>query len=296
MLLNELSITDGLTTIDGTSVNIANYTLDACKLVIYDACLTASYADGSGKNLCTETLAAGAECVIGWNVSIDATDALVWQSRFQSRLVAGDTVREAANFADNGSFYNPVIIQSYTIFGNDGLIVNIDKAAGSLALYSLSQNSPDFGTIEEFEQYISAVLSQYGPNFDIITDTLYYNEEKTDYITNYILTYNGYRMKDGFKATIQDNTLVSTSINLTPINEIVFSASPPLSISQQEYAVSVIREHAKTNPDCYVIVEERSIPTFDPITGKHYYYVSIVYQSENGGYGTFSELWEIPSE
>ena len=58
-LPNNLSLHDGYGA-SGNAVDIRNFSLSNTKLVIYDACLTASNGDGSGINLCTTTRDRGA--------------------------------------------------------------------------------------------------------------------------------------------------------------------------------------------------------------------------------------------
>lgn len=79
-LPNNLSLHDGYGA-SGNAVDIRNFSLSNTKLVIYDACLTASNGDGSGINLCTTTRDRGANAVLGWRVTIGANSAFEWQKR-----------------------------------------------------------------------------------------------------------------------------------------------------------------------------------------------------------------------
>ena len=115
-LPNNLSLHDGYGA-SGNAVDIRNFSLSNTKLVIYDACLTASNGDGSGINLCTTTRDRGANAVLGWRVTIGANSAFEWQKRFQNRLALGHTITNAVAYADQFS-YADNDIKNHTLYGN----------------------------------------------------------------------------------------------------------------------------------------------------------------------------------
>lgn len=103
------------------------------RLVVYDACLTAS----GDENLCTATLASGAECVIGWSKSTFAYDAPKWMANFWAKVLEGYTIRQAAEYANDevdrslaeyegteiDEYVRPNSMKSWIIYGNGDLIL-----------------------------------------------------------------------------------------------------------------------------------------------------------------------------
>ena len=67
--------------LESERIYLSNITFSHAKLVMYDACLTASTMEGPD-NLCTATLNRGAENVIGWQTKIGINDSIIWQTRF----------------------------------------------------------------------------------------------------------------------------------------------------------------------------------------------------------------------
>ena len=120
-LLNNLHLTDDVPEWTLGTVSIANYTFENTSLVIYDACLTAS-TNGGSMNLCEKTFQRGADCVVGWTVTINQLDALTWQSHFQTKLLEGATVNEAIIYADY--FLQGSNITNPTVKGNRNIVIN----------------------------------------------------------------------------------------------------------------------------------------------------------------------------
>ena len=108
--------------ITGT-ICIQNFSLSHTKLLIYDACLTASTLDGPN-NLCTATLNSGAECVLGWYVETLAATMPKWQILFWYSVLQGRTIEEAA-FLANVFYYYPtdMSLYSWRLWGNSDMAI-----------------------------------------------------------------------------------------------------------------------------------------------------------------------------
>ena len=302
-LLNEVYLSDGLTTVTPGTVEIDNYTLPKAQLYIYDACLTASNTDGTGKNLCTETIATGVDCVIGWTKEIGVPDAYAWQTRFQSKLVAGASVKSAADYANTFSYNNNSTIKAWLIYGNQNLVINQNETTNLADSYIVNDSSLKCTTIQ-YDTYdintLKEILMQEYENFStdpaIVTIT-YTNREETDYVIDYYYTHAGFTtdsgysiiVNNGYITHIRDNTIESTQeialYESTSIPEITYETMVAASAQAEEH-INVLGEE-------YSIVEQYADKYYDIIENKYYYRIMSVYKIPDGSYGAIFTMYEI---
>ncbi len=301
-LYNNVYITDGLTTPPNNSVKITDYSLDISKLYIYDACYTASNLDGSGKNLCTQTLSAGAETVIGWTQSISVTDARNWQQKFQSKLVSGSTVLQAANYANTFSYINNTAIKSWLIYGNSSLIINPDYPMGASSAsafeicnyaeeitylnYTIDKPSDVYNIVKNYSQ----ALDKYSYTESIA----YTNLDKTSYVIDYVLTINGFKT-DYAITVIVDNGVISQIADRTSGYETLEKKiTPNISNISLSSILSEASERVRsTEIMCHTISEQSYDLYYNADNNTFYYRVMTVYTTETGEYGAIHTLHEI---
>ena len=300
--LNGVCLSDGLTTVTSDTVEINNYSLSNAKLYVYDACLTAS-DDGSGRNLCTETIASGVECVIGWTQSIGASDALQWQIRFQSKLVAGDSVISSANYANTFSYNNNTTIKSWIIYGNQNLIVNEEVALNIVSTnnegLSSELNKPNIPYHEHNDATIKTVLSKNFATFsdnEAFVTVSYTNPSRTNYVIDYYYFHEGFVTDSGYSIIVEngvivlmrDNTIAQDEKTTTYLQEPV----PVLTQSVIDRAAYQAATEVYSINSEYIVVDQVGDKYFDIETGKYYYRIMTTYLTPDITYGAIITFYE----
>lgn len=297
-LLGNIYLTDGLTSSYASSVAINTLTLDSAKLYIYDACLTASNKDGTGKNLCTQTIDAGAECVIGWQESIGSTDAKNWQARFQSKLVSGTTVLQAANYANTFSYNDNVTIKSWLIYGNSSLVINVNAAAGTQPIYygapSLNDTVENNTPIQSIDE-IDDIVNSYIGNYSFKRTIAYTNLEQSNYVVDYVLTHNGFSTDYGVSVIVENHKIsqiANRMINCN-INYVDNERAPVMVRNSVEDALQEACLEIAQNANFSRIVNQKYDLYYDANTNQYYYRIMTVYETSTGTYGADSTLHRI---
>ena len=307
-LLNNVYLHDGRWAM-GNAIDIRNFSLTNTKLVIYDACSTASNGDGSGRNLCTTTRDRGANAVLGWRVTIYANSAFEWQKRFQNRLALGHTITNAVAYADQFS-YSDNGIKSHTLYGNGNQVIKKSKAAASASLQeefpeqrqiAISPLQATYATLS-YDRVAEAITEQL-PGFDasdyrvVCTQT---SEDGKNFVIDYtkrvgeFLTDSGYTVvfQNGRADTVYDNT-VSMPLSLRFAAR--GNALPPQITEQaQQAAFAQAAQTVRNRNDGSVIKEQRGEPYYEIETGSYYYRVFTEYYA--GGteaVGAFETLYAL---
>lgn len=285
------------------------YNLQNAKLYVYDACLTASNTDGSGHNLCTETLAAGAECVIGWVPEIIDSDAFAWQQRFQAKLVEGKSVNEAASYADTFNYINNGTIKNHRIYGNENLVIKLNNPIATASLSFSHDNNQYLKKINcEYTKYnesnLKDIIQHY---FDSYIDgnysaiITYTSDSKNDYIIDYIYELNGFATNAGYSIAVQHNTITYIRDNMSIFN-INQSISTTIQANSSIFldSESIIQKaYQKANSELhqlssnYTMISQSGEKFYDILTSTYYYRVMSIYQTVSGEYGAFSTLYKI---
>lgn len=300
-LLNNVLLTDGFThdTSQHDAVYISDHSITNAKLYIYDACETASNVLPTNMNLCTATIDAGADCVIGWTPDIHDVDSLAWQARFQSKLIEGFSVKAAADYANTFSYYSNESIKSWRIFGNEDLVVNQDKTVSTNVDESLKNTSIQYQThnINALKSVLSTQYADFSLNSANVTIT-YTNSEQTNYVIDYYYLHNGYTTESGYSLIvnngvithIRDNTIQNRSNTATASARY---STPSITPETIEAAYAQGREKVYQMGCDYSVIEQSADKYYDIIADKYYYRVFNVYQAPNGGYGATISLYEI---
>ncbi|MBQ8165074.1 MAG: RICIN domain-containing protein [Clostridia bacterium] len=298
-LPNNVALSDGKHLNNPNYAFIDEYSLPNAKLFVYAACSTASLEDGSGYNLCTKTIDAGVDCVVGWPVDIYVDDQTDWFKHFQSALIAGGSVKDARDYANGFKYYDNESIKSCIIFGNQNLVVNKDLSIDAISAYE-NINEPLIYTNIACESYeenaIKAILDS---NFDtfsndeaIVTVTPT-NIAKTSCVIDYIYLHNGFNTKSGYSLIVEDGMIVAIrdntikaeiceSMNIPEVTQEIISKAKKQAVSE----VCAIDEN-------YRIVEQQGEKYFDVETAKYYYKVMTAYETPNNAHGGITTMYEL---
>lgn len=307
-LLNNVYLHDGYGAY-GNAIDIRNFSLSNTKLVIYDACLTASNGDGSGINLCTTTRDRGANAVLGWKVIIGVTPAFEWQKRFQNRLALGHTITNAVAYADQFS-YSDNSVKSHTLYGNGNQVIKKSRAAASASLQEefpeqrqivISPLQATYATLQY--DLVAQALAEQIPGFDAsdyrveCTPT---SEDGRDFVIDYtkkageFITDSGYTVifQNGRADRVYDNT-ASAPLSLRFASR--SSAFPPKATEQvRQAAFSQAAQVVADRNDGSVVKKQRGEPYYEIETGRYYYRVFTEYYA--GGteaVGAFETLYAL---
>ena len=300
-LLNNISFTDGLIAANANTIEVNNFSLPDAKLYIYDACLTASNGDGSGRNLCTETIISGVDCVIGWTKNIFINDALKWQEKFQSKLISGASVIAAANYANTFAYSNNDAIKSWRIYGNQNLIINEH-------IVTISENSEDADNLKlvniAYPQHSSiAIETILSSNFSSFTNDIasvkivYTNSSQTNYVIDYYYQMDDFSTGSGYSIVVENGVITQMRDNtIAPGNGVrtyETASSPTVTQAVVDSAISQALSEINSINDKYVVVEHSGDKFYDIETGRYFYRVMTTYitpENTFGGIITFYEL------
>ncbi len=306
-LPNNLKLSDGRITADSNTVEISNFQLDRPRLYVYDACLTASNEDGTGINLCTKTINAGVDCVIGWTKSIGVQDAYDWERRFQNQLALGWTVQNAANYANGFNYNNNTTIKSWNIYGNNNIVIKTSAYAAnnsniepyverdSFEYYDWSENSYYVGdySLNDYDNLLSSKFENFEEESYDKTYT-YTNVDETDYVIDYTLKCGDYKTKIGYTIVVDDDMIVGIQSNNTDSAKVVNEKSvyeiPEITEIAKENAIKNACSEVKKN--C-IITDQTGEAYYDCLSDTYYYRVKTVYRDAEGGFGSFFTFEEI---
>lgn len=298
-LPNNIYLSDGKIACNGYTFLIGEKAFTNARLYIYDACLTAGGIRGSD-NLCQKTYASGVECVIGWNNSIPIADSRQWQTRFQNRLVAGDSVRLAADYANSFYYNENTSIKSYRIYGNEDLTINEEDISNSLAETDTKLKLTNIPYPNHSESAIKNVLANNFTTFSNgsakITVT-YTDFSSTDYVIDYYYLNNGFSTSSGYSIIVHKGVITqirdNTSLQSYSMRSQALYSAPIVTQSVIETAnVQATLEMSKINPD-YVVTEQIGDNYYDLENGKYYYRVKTVYMTPGDAYGAIITLYEL---
>ena len=294
---NDMLLYDEISFETNTIRSIEGKTLDYTKLCIYDACLTASNLDGTGENLCTATIAAGADCVIGWTEKIIINDARNWQEHFQNYLSEGFSVAEAANLS-NAHLYWDNSIKSWRIYGNKDLVI-VDKLATpakSDMAYVEIATSGNAGTKYSEENAIQ-LLRYYFEDVDIassdryeVTKT-YTSDDMKDYVVDYVVYRGEYSLNAGFSIIVENEEIIGVQNNMDAYSTAELSICTNAVTNIEEIRMSAYEEAAQQVYDMsteYSIISQTDELFFDCTTSTRYCRVFTEYCTETGAYGAFA--------
>lgn len=291
-LPNGLFLTDGASTTpydSSNTVRISDFTLTDARLYIYDACNTASTADGAF-NLCVATINAGVDCVIGWTQSTTASSSEKWQTRFHSQINMGATVEGAVRYANSFDDYANNSIREAEIFGNGG-IIPYSNMAYTVSSYSSRESDP------WYRSNLSISFPEYNEDrfctiveelFDItLTGDYRYShyDNGTMSTIGYTYYHNGYRTYCGISATVKNGKILSIRVNnWDVIQELQKNSStyPVVTQAQIDAAEELAYTELKAINQEYIPMSYEGEYFYDIENGKYYYRVHTEYKiSEN---------------
>ena len=285
---------------EGESIVIGDYDLSSAELYVYNACYTAS----GDYNLCTATIQAGAKCVIGWATQISAFDGRAWQNKFQSRLVAGATVREAVDYANSFFYDENDKIKTVRIFGDENLVVNLSaRLDEGIATFPVEEGLlfTEIPYESHSEEAIKAILranSRYYLDDPCDISVTQSNDSGDCYVIDLNYLESGkYPMDCGYSIIVKEGVITCIRENSMEeyysdglyvernTNSLGF---PTLSLCPEDkeiYVQRAILDFTKSLSPDYMIVAKEAEIRYDYSNRKHYCLVSIVYMVPSGASG-----------
>ena len=302
---NDMTLTDSTIAETSTSSSIEEMSINNSVLYIYDACLTASDLDGSGKNLCTSTIDAGAECVIGWTESIFDSDALAWQQRFQAKLCEGSTVINAANYANTFIYNDNESIKSWRIYGDQTIFITATSATMASSItaenYIDVASSAEAGIVYSENTSMQLLQKYFGQSNLTNTDTFvptktYTTDDNNNYVVDLVMYRGSYALGIGYTIIVENHKIVGIRNNMgsyiaADLNQSAMVVTDIDTIRVQAHE-DALNHMANLSPD-YSVIEQSDDLYFDCDTSTHYCRVYTEYLTPTGAHGAFITLYPI---
>ena len=262
-----------------TDVGLSGYTLSNTRLVVFNACYTAS----GTSNICTVARTKGADAAIGWKGGLTSADSTKWQQRFQSYLVSGHKVHISMDYADSFSDYNNNLnTKNHLVYGNWTQYISL-YASSSSGDTQESQNvrgddrvvpideitcSYDDVTIEDLENAIAAHSSDFDAGeYELSVAST--SEDNTSFVVDVTKKIGDFSTSSGYTFIFHDNktnVMYDNTIN----DEGVELRDNTLSAKADRGVNEAYRTAAAEKEDGYNIVSQTAEKYCDLETGRFY--------------------------
>ena len=262
-----------------TQVGLNGYTLSNTRLVVFNACYTAS----GTSNICTVARTRGADAAIGWKGGLTSADSTKWQARFQSYLVSGHKVHIAMDYADSFSdYYSNANTKYHLVYGNWTQYISLNASSSSGDTQE-SQNvrgddrvvpiqeitcSYDDVTIEDLENAIVALDSDFDAGeYELSVAST--SEDNTSFVVDVTKKIGDFSTSSGYTFIFHDNktnVMYDNTIN----DEGVELRDNTLSAKADRGVNEAYRTAAAEKEDGYNIVSQTAEKYCDLETGRFY--------------------------
>lgn len=270
---------------------IGQYKLSKVKFAFFAGCETAK-----GFNSIAEyAFNKGAKISIGWQSTVNDSDALKWEKRFYDRLANGYTVSESISYANLGLYLN-TSVKGIDYFGNKETTVNsVGNEAFSLADETYEQSKT---------YYFKSVAKEY-PNLEIPTSIKTINSQfklddyiiestsnKDGTIYDYYYTINGIKTNIGYTVFEDNYNNIKIVDNTTNYNLASLTKNHSKKIYDLEKKINQvsIREKALENSKIEYMDENKEIfneyKYYNVDDNKLYYIVEV--KVTDPTFGTYS--------
>ena len=262
-----------------TDVGLSGYTLSNTRLVVFNACYTAS----GTSNICTVARTKGADAAIGWKGGLTSADSTKWQQRFQSYLVSGHQVHISMDYADSFSdYYNNLNTKNHLVYGNWTQYISL-YASSSSGDTQESQNvrgddrvvpiqeitcSYDDVTISDLENAIAACKADFDAD-DYELSVASTSEDNTSFVVDVTKKIGDFSTSSGYTFIFHDNktnVMYDNTIN----DEGVELRDNTLSAKADRGVNEAYRTAAAEKEDGYNIVSQTAEKYCDLETGRFY--------------------------
>ena len=262
-----------------TDVGLSGYTLSNTRLVVFNACYTAS----GTSNICTVARTKGADAAIGWKGGLTSADSTKWQQRFQSYLVSGHKVHISMDYADSFSDYNNNLnTKNHLVYGNWTQYISLNASSSSGDTQE-SQNvrgddrvvpiqeitcSYDDVTIEDLENAIAAHNSDFDAG-DYELSVASTSEDNTSFVVDVTKKIGDFSTSSGYTFIFHDNktnVMYDNTIN----DEGVELRDNTLSEKADRGVNEAYRTAAAEKEDGYYITSQTAEKYCDLETGRFY--------------------------
>ena len=262
-----------------TDVGLSGYTLSNTRLVVFNACYTAS----GTSNICTVARTKGADAAIGWKGGLTSADSTKWQQRFQSYLVSGHKVHISMDYADSFSDYNNNLnTKNHLVYGNWTQYISLNASSSSGDTQE-SQNvrgddrvvpiqeitcSYDDVTIEDLENAIAAHSSDFDAGeYELSVAST--SEDNTSFVVDVTKKIGDFSTSSGYTFIFHDNktnVMYDNTIN----DKGVELRDNTLSAKADRGVNEAYRTAAAEKEDGYNIVSQTAEKYCDLETGRFY--------------------------
>ena len=262
-----------------TQVGLNGYTLSNTRLVVFNACYTAS----GTSNICTVARTRGADAAIGWKGGLTSADSTKWQARFQSYLVSGHKVHIAMDYADSFSdYYSNANTKYHLVYGNWTQYISLNASSSSGDTQE-SQNvrgddrvvpiqeitcSYDDVTIEDLKNAIAAHNSDFDAGeYELSVAST--SEDNTSFVVDVTKKISDFSTSSGYTFIFHDNktnVMYDNTIN----DEGVELRDNTLSAKADRGVNEAYRTAAAEKEDGYNIVSQTAEKYCDLETGRFY--------------------------
>ena len=262
-----------------TQVGLNGYTLSNTRLVVFNACYTAS----GTSNICTVARTRGADAAIGWKGGLTSADSTKWQARFQSYLVSGHKVHIAMDYADSFSdYYSNANTKYHLVYGNWTQYISLNASSSSGDTQE-SQNvrgddrvvpiqeitcSYDDVTIEDLKNAIAAHNSDFDAGeYELSVAST--SEDNTSFVVDVTKKISDFSTSSGYTFIFHDNktnVMYDNTIN----DKGVELRDNTLSAKADRGVNEAYRTAAAEKEDGYNIVSQTAEKYCDLETGRFY--------------------------
>lgn len=283
-----------------TQVGLNGYTLSNTRLVVFNACYTAS----GTSNICTTARTRGADAAIGWKGGLTSADSTKWQARFQSYLVSGHKVHIAMDYADSFSdYYSNANTKYHLVYGNWTQYISLYVSSSSNDTQAEQQQrsddrvvpideitcSYDDVTISDLENAIAACNADFDAN-DYELSVVSTSEDNTSFVVDVTKKIGDFSTSSGYTFIFHDNK-ADVMYDNTMDNDGIGLCDNTLSEKADRSVNKAYRTAAAEKEDGYYITSQTAKKYCDLETGKFYNKVLTECKELNGEcYYSYSTL------
>jgi hypothetical protein len=269
-----------------TEVGLSSWTLSYNKLMVFDACSTAT----GSSNICTTAISRGADCVLGWSEVI-STESINWLKRFYNRLATGNTISAAVTYADSFNDYSSDSnLKSHKLYGNGNQIlkkstssmISVDEKKDS-RIHNISEvtfkyTDADYSILEGVikSQFTDFNLSDYKVTLSSTS------EDSADFVVDFNRIINGCWTSSGY-TMIFNNNKTSTIYNNTQKESQLRESASFIKASAAEKDTA-LKEAAKLVGKDENVISQYGENCYDLSTGTSFYRVYTVFGPSDTDY------------
>lgn len=262
-------------------LGLGYYSLSNTELAVYQGCYSGKNTNG----LANYSIGRGVKSAIGWTDTVPESGTLTWTSHFMDKLLAGQTVKQAMDYANNQNYSN-ANIKKAVLKGTPGQTIN----SGSMALKESKTSSEEESIVYNLNETIKIKDLDNNAKIDLIANLIkekanknfnvndYVAEivEVTDDVTYYDFNFkiNGVKSSIGYVAQVneEENIIVSIYDNMRgySVSSLKMSKEAPV-----ESKLNTLSESKIANMRTNAMDQGFKSSIFDRTLGNEYMYYDV---------------------